>query len=312
MTTTPNYFKIGLFVIVATIILLVAVTIFGVGMLTQEKSYFETYFDTSVHGLSVGSPVEARGVLIGHVDRIAFVRDEYDVGQADGTFSKYERYIMVVCTVDPDFVPEFSVKSAENKLKLFVKDGLRIRLANEILTGLGYLEADFLESSRYPVRDIEWEPKYTYIPSAPSELSTLKDSVDKILFKLEQIDVETIGQSVQSLLRSLNRDTTKLLAQAQGKLKDLDTEGITQEINNTLNAFNTALVDANVPELSGQASKTLMRLDHLVSGQAPLLEQVVLDLREIAENLKTLSSSLSRNPSDILFSKPPPKTEPTK
>ena len=53
--------------------------------------------------------------------------------------------------------------------------------------------------------DVGWQPHHTYVPSAPSELHTLMDSVDKILFKLEKLDVQQIGDTVQTLLSSLDR-----------------------------------------------------------------------------------------------------------
>ena len=76
MGTKPNYFKIGIFVIVAVILILAAVAIWGSGLFAEEKVYFETYFDESISGLSVGAPVEIRGVQIGRVERITFARNE--------------------------------------------------------------------------------------------------------------------------------------------------------------------------------------------------------------------------------------------
>ncbi len=357
----PNHFKIGLFVIAATLILLIAIVVFGAGMLNPRKYYIETYFDTSVHGLGRGSPVELRGVQIGQVDRIAFVGDVYPLSMDPGAFSRYERYIMVVVAVDPDFVEEASQRDIEEKLALAVSQGLRIQLANEILSGIGYLEAEFLDPERYPVLDIGWQPRHTYVPSAPSELHTLKDSVDKILFKLEKLDVQRIGDTVQTLLASLDRavadanipslsrDMHRILSQAQAKLDALDADALNRELLEVLEALTVTIEDANVPQMSRQAQallaqgsqvmdhldglltptqpadpwanlpqtvsqlhRTLQRMDRIIAGQAPQLEQALLDIRRITENLSELSSSLRRNPSEIIFSKPPRKTEPLK
>jgi phospholipid/cholesterol/gamma-HCH transport system substrate-binding protein len=57
MSKKPSYFKIGLFVIAGIFLIFAAVVVLGSGLLHQEKAYFETYFDESVSGLSVGSPV---------------------------------------------------------------------------------------------------------------------------------------------------------------------------------------------------------------------------------------------------------------
>src|SRR4030042_4168189 len=99
MSVRPSYFKIGLFVIVGGLLILAAVVVLGSGLLRQEKAYFETYFDESISGLSVGSPVEFRGVRIGLVEKISFIRDEYDVLGPPSAISKYEHYVIVLCAV---------------------------------------------------------------------------------------------------------------------------------------------------------------------------------------------------------------------
>ena len=75
MSMKPNYFKIGLFVIIAICLLVAAIIFFGSGMLTKEKTYFETYFNGSVSGLNIGAPVEVRGVRMGQVEKIIFAGD---------------------------------------------------------------------------------------------------------------------------------------------------------------------------------------------------------------------------------------------
>lgn len=358
MGTQANYFKIGLFILIALGVLLVAVVIFGAGVFEKDKVLFETYFDNSVHGLSVGSPVEARGVRIGQVERIAFVSDLYPALIDEGAVSSYERYIAVVVSVDAEFMGQASSVQTREKLEQLIDQGLRIRFAAEILTGLGYLEAEFLDPNRFEPLEIGWTPERIYIPSAPGELTTLKDSVDKILYKLEKIDVQQIGLTVQELLGSLHtavadanipglsRQTQQVLKQAETKLAELDTRKISQEAEQVLVGLNRVIADANVPALSLQAKTllaeakqslghlnrllaqpesaerfsnlpeviaqlhtTLRRIDRLIASKTPQIEQALDDARAISENLKQLTGTLSRNPSEIIFSKPPPPTE---
>ena len=65
-----RYFKIGLFVIGATIIAIFGVVALGVGTVFKTKNLVETYIEESVQGLDVGSPVKFRGVLVGKVDEV--------------------------------------------------------------------------------------------------------------------------------------------------------------------------------------------------------------------------------------------------
>ncbi len=358
MGIKPNYFKIGLFVLLAVMILLISIVIFGANLFDKERLYFETYFDNSVHGLSVGSPVEARGVQIGRVEEINFVGDRYSLPLDNNDFSKYAPYVMVVVSVDPEFMRGVTEDQPGSRLQQLVAEGMRIRYATEILTGLGYLEAEFLDPNRFTELPFSWTPEHVYLPSAPGEFSTLKDSVDKILYRLEKIDIQKMSDTAQHLLLSMDQAIADanipqvaeriqtLLSQAEQKLQAIDTAAINQEVFGVLSSLKGAVQDANVPKLSVQAQAllaqanqalgelnallarpktdalpanlplvvdqlhtTLQRIDRLVATKSPQIDRVLEDTREIAENLKQLTESLGRNPSNIIFSKPPRRTE---
>ena len=99
MDAKPHYFKIGVFVLAATALIVVAVVVFGAGMLGQDELLFESYFAESITGLSVGSPLEFRGVRIGQVSRIGFVGNSYELPTQDGRISPYAPYVRVVTAV---------------------------------------------------------------------------------------------------------------------------------------------------------------------------------------------------------------------
>jgi paraquat-inducible protein B len=275
MGTKPNYFKIGIFVIVAVILLLFAVVIWGSGILSEQPVYFETYFDSSVTGLNVGAPVENRGVRIGRVERITFARNEYKMPTDEGTVSKYDAYVMVVASAEAADLAAVTPEQRKTRLEQLISRGLRLRLASNLLTGQAYLEGDYFDPNRFPVLDIAWEPKYLYIPSAPGGFSTIKDSIDSILFKLEKIDTEKIGL----------------------------------ELENILVALREAIRDANVPAVAAQLKDTLQRIDKLVATGRPELQQSLENLREVSANLKDLTETLKRHPAEAIFSQPPPKPE---
>ena len=62
MSAKANYFKIGIFVISATIITIIAIVFLGAGAIFKKKLMVETFIDGSVQGLDVGSPLKLRGV----------------------------------------------------------------------------------------------------------------------------------------------------------------------------------------------------------------------------------------------------------
>jgi len=285
MGMKPSYFKIGLFVIAGSFLILTAIVVLGAGLFHEEKAYFETYFDESISGLSVGSPVEFRGVGIGVVEKISFIRNEYDVLGPPSAISKYEHYVLVLCAVLRENLPGVSYEQRVTYLENMVSRGLRIRLTTNLLTGLAYLQADYLDPDRFEKLDIGWEPEHLYIPSAPSELNTLKDSVDKVLYRLQEIDIDKLVTAVESVLTSLDqaianarigdisKETRDLLAEARKQLEKLDAEKISRTAQQTLVSVDRAVVDANIPALGRE------------------LQRLIAEVRQTNANLQKLLAS---------------------
>ena len=75
MSRKVNKTAIGVFVVGALILLMVAIVVFGSGNLFKQTNKFVLYFDGSVKGLSIGAPVVFRGVSIGTVKDISLIYD---------------------------------------------------------------------------------------------------------------------------------------------------------------------------------------------------------------------------------------------
>ncbi len=285
MRTKPCYFIIGLFVIVAGALILAAIVVFGSGLFMQKKLYFETYFDGSVSGLTVGSPVELRGVRIGKVEKIVFVRDEYKLAVQPSETPRYEHYVMVLCSVLRENLPEASDEQRMARLKDMVGRGLRVRLSSNLLTGQAYLQADYLDPLRFKVLEIGWEPENLYVSSAPGEFETLKDSVDKVLFRLQELDIDKLVVAVENVLTSLDRaiadaripeiskEARDLLAEARTQVRELDTSKISLAAQQVFASADRAVADANVPGLSRE------------------LKSLIAEVRQTNKNLQKLVAS---------------------
>ena len=120
MSAQANYFKIGLFVIIAFIVLVIGVVFWGASALQQEKFYVETYMNESVKGLTVGSQVFYKGILIGEVSKIATAPAMYPAevkpGDEGGT------YIVIRMALTHENIT--SKKDPDQFFKDRVKDGL--------------------------------------------------------------------------------------------------------------------------------------------------------------------------------------------
>ena len=83
MSERANAFRLGLFVIVSTALLVGGLTFLGAWSFTRNTVRIETYFEDSIEGLEVGAPVKHRGVTVGRVSQIGFVYQRYDTGRED-------------------------------------------------------------------------------------------------------------------------------------------------------------------------------------------------------------------------------------
>jgi len=263
MSIKPNYFKIGVFVILACVLLVAAIVFFGSGLFSEDKIYLETYFDGSVSGLDIGAPVELRGVRMGQVEKITFAQREYEIELGSEDYFNYGNYVMVLASLDVAHLPvDLTLEGRIKNARQLTERGFRLRLASSLLTGKAYLQGDYLDPERYPVLEVPWEPKNIYISSAPGELSTMKQSIDGILARLEQVDTEKIGDLIEQILVSVNRaiedanipeissKMKSLLADADQAINDVHLEKISNGIQSFVANANQAIDDADVAELS--------------------------------------------------------------
>jgi ABC-type transporter Mla subunit MlaD len=79
MATGTNHYKLGLFVLLGLALSLMFVLVLGASNWNEESVRYVSYFDESVQGLEVGSPVKFRGVPVGRVAAIGIAPDQRHV-----------------------------------------------------------------------------------------------------------------------------------------------------------------------------------------------------------------------------------------
>jgi phospholipid/cholesterol/gamma-HCH transport system substrate-binding protein len=281
-----GYFKIGLFVISAILIGISGVIALGLGSIFQKKNLAETYIEESVQGLDVGSPVKFRGVSIGKVEQITLTSVEY---------LTRHRYVLVRFDIAPNIFG-FPVGDKTNKaLEDELQYGFRVRLAAQGLTGVAYIEADYLDPERNPPLKIDWNPEYPYIPSAPSRITQLSESVERILHNFEELDIPQLTASVEKSLTAM----TKLAEGAN-----------LQEIGRQANALLSEIRDTNrqlrvlvhAPELksaladAAAAAGTARKL--LENAEKPV-NQLLVDLPRVSESVSQVALRLEAVTADL-------------
>ncbi len=313
MSAKANYFKIGIFVISAAVIGIIAIVALGVGTFFQKKLILETYIDGSVQGLDVGSPFKFRGVKLGNVDEITFVNQEYKFDPNSKEYLTYGQHVLVKIAIEP--TRDITEKEQRQFMERMIAKGLRVRLAAQGITGVAYLEADYVDPERYPPPEIKWEPKTYYVPSVPSTISELTVSVDKILNRLEQIKIEEITDDVETTLE----EVTKTLVDMNMKEISKQAEGLLIELRETNKKVGPLLSDASkamdlaleeLPDIIAQTKRTLRMFNNFVSSEEQNFGVSTENVRVITGNLRDLTENAKRYPSMLMFGDPPPHSHP--
>ncbi|MFH1076405.1 MAG: MlaD family protein [Pseudomonadota bacterium] len=349
MSEHPNYFKIGLFIISATVIGVVAISVLGAGVLFKKTIMAETYFEESIQGLDTGSPVTFRGVKIGKIEDITLVSKAYNTPY---------RYVLVRISLFPEACPASAEElAAESPAR--IDKGLRVRLSMLGLTGAVRLEADYFDPKRNPPLKIDWTPRYLYIPSASSTISRASENLDRIMKSFEEINFPKMGETLAAALNILTKASGEMNLKKTGeevRLLVTELRGTNQQIARLLDAdkLTSVLQDAsdmmsaakrivtaseapisrleetllktsvvmnglaekfealsgNVPENLIRLKTTIRRLDGLIARQQQDVELTMKNMRLISENLKDFTENIKQYPSELILGSPPPRVEP--
>src|SRR2546430_2574252 len=226
MSAQANNFKLGLFVIGATVALVLLLLIVGSGRWFQSKTIIETYFNESVQGLDIGSKVKYRGVSVGEVTRIGFTYNKY---QQDKPPGERLRYVLVEATILGRLIGTKAGGeiTRPETVHMEIEKGLRIRLAPQGITGTNYLEIDYVDPKTNPELPVSWEPDHGYIPSAQSTVTQFMGTASDILARFQRLDLEGTLTNLNRLLITTNNrieaiDSAKLSQSASRVLDKLD------------------------------------------------------------------------------------------
>lgn len=290
--SNPNYFRLGVFVLAAIGVLVAVILIFGSGKFFKKSFYLETYIKQSVTGLDSGAAVRFRGVKIGQVTTIVLSGDTYEKNLP---FENRRQYVVVRMKIFGDEV-------TEDQLNHFIKDNLRARVKSMGITGVNYIELDFVSSaSDYPTLPYNWEPEYPVLPSMPNQTDEIISGIQKFIDSANQMNVESTQKKIDEVLVSLN---TMIVGDGKGN------EGIVRSVKelNILLARIAKVTDKDeltilMRELVGAVASLRQTVTSVQGDTTATLE----NLKQTSENLNELSRIASQSPASLLWAEPPPK-----
>jgi len=312
MKKDGTYFKIGVFVIASCMVLIAGILFVSADTIGGDAVLVETYIDESVQGLNIGSDVMHRGVKIGRVKKITFAPLEYPMPIDSTDFISYTRYVVVIMAIDLRSFPDTDSNPViiETMIRNQIKTGLRFKLNYQGITGIAFIEADYVDPDREIPLSVPWIPKRIYVPSSPSVIQNFTQALDTIFQRLERIDIEgamekmettltTMDQAIQDAKISEVRESfvtlTNEIRKSNEQLQPLleKAETIPDDFNAALEQFNT----------------TMQRVETLLGRHEPDVDTILSDIKTLTQNFRQLSESLKQDPAQMLLSSPPKRSE---
>jgi len=294
MAKQANRKMIGGFVVIAIGIMAASVVIFGSGDLFKETRKHVLYFEGSVKGLNIGSPVLYRGVQVGAVKNIiirSYVKD-------------LKSYIPVIIEVYPDKFEVIThgedMRAPHERIPKLIEIGLRAQLVTQsLITGQLLIELDMHPGTPIVLKNLDEE--YSEIPTIPSTLARLGKTLEKLDLKEISARLISILASVDRILKNPNIEAS--LHELKGALGDA--RGLVQNVNGKVDPLaenlNSTLTDTRglvnhldqeVKPLTGQAKSTLDDIGKLardVDGKVdPLSRSVTQALKSVDSAFKSI------------------------
>jgi paraquat-inducible protein B len=262
-------------------------------------------FKESVRGLTIGAPVDFRGVVIGEVLAI------------DMTFDPVKREIKVPVKVriytgrlhgQAGRAAPADATPVDSKAFLdgLVSRGFRAQLKTaNLLTAQLYVALDFY--SGVPKASINWTRTPPELPTKEGSLQELQAMLASIANKLDKVPFDTISQELQQVLQNGNKLIRQLDAETAPEARAVLTDA--RRTLQNANKLIEQLGAETAPEASAalaEVRRTMATIDRAIAPDAPLQRDLQGALREVsraARAFRVLADYLERHPESLLRGK---------
>jgi paraquat-inducible protein B len=301
---------IGVFVVISLIILAVSVAVLGSGKFFKKTQKFVLYFNESIKGLDVGSPVLFEGVPVGSVIDISIVADPV----------KEQTEIPVVIEVELDHFKvriEGQFVDPQKDMPRLIEKGLRGVLSMQsLITGKLLIEIDFYPGTPVNLKNIH--KHYTEIPTIPSTASKIRRALDKLDLEAVQAKLEAALDGIAELttnpdlaasighLKETLRDARKLVNRVDRQVDPLakDTKQTVKDIGKLARNL-----DGRVGGVATSLDKTLLSARGVISEDSPLVADLQNTLKEVSamsRSIRELADYLEQHPETLIRGKKNP------
>jgi len=241
--------------------------------------------DESVRGLTVGAPVEYRGIEIGNVTAIN------SFPAVEGSILERDYPIPVLINIYPGKVRQPDNQEGLNAIQQTMRNWLHrdlratLRMGNLITGGL-FVDLQHV-SKPEGSNEIQVINGYEVIPTVSNEFTQITQKADAILDKINQLP---LGDMVDSILIAV--DDMKLAAEAVETASD---------------DFDLLIADVDAKQLNQNLNQALVSLDKLLRNYSEgglsqaEIKETVNAMQETMRNVQPLLLKLNQQPNSLIF-----------
>ena len=338
MSKEVNKIAIGGFVIGGIGLAVLALLLFGSGKFFQQKSMHVLFFDGSVKGLSVGAPVKFRGVDIGEVKKIELTINPNNL----------EFFVPVYVQIFPNRISILGgkkVKAIDNRKvidELVNEMGLRAQLQMQsLLTGQLFIYYDFYPDT--PIRKVGLEKKVYEVPTIPTTLQMLTDTLQQFVEDIRKANFQEIVQNIAQTAKGANelmnssdlresvanlnialqdvqkfiKNADELAGKVNGRIDEIadsfqstmdDTRNMVNKIDSRIYPLASDIENtlAAVRSSFAEAQSLLVEAQKLVSGNSKLRQEIRITLESMSDasrSVEELAEYLQQHPESIITGK---------
>jgi paraquat-inducible protein B len=326
MSIRANPTAIGAFIIGGVVIIIGGLSVLASATWFQTRPTFVSFFSESVNGLENGAPVKFQGVPVGNVTELVI-----EINREAHTFQvpvSYQVDVSKLMTLNGPFMD----LADSAVLRRQIVEGLRAKLQMEsIVTGQLYIELSYDTAAAPPVLESH-KTRHPEIPTTPSLMAALGTGagsvvadVMKVLFRLnvllEEIDMPEINDAVVATAQSVRQLVNA--PEIRAALQQLP--GATEQIRSSMAAIErlAGTADSAIGPIGAQVTvattelasalavmrRTLQDAQGLLSTDSGIgfeIQSVLASLKQAADALQLLATSLEQSPDILLRGKKPP------
>ena len=271
MVQKANPKLIGIFILAAFFIFIATFLLINQDRFFSRSIKYVMYFQGSIKGLNVGSPVVFNGVPIGRVIGISLVTDVQTMEVQIPVYIETNKSSFIVLNSG-----DHSAEDIQEMTDKMIEKGLRAKLETQsLLTGQMMISLSYDPGTPVVLRN--HNPKIIEIPTVPSASAELLQTLQKLPIKQMAANLNNLLIETNKLITLVNKDSPNVMKDVSVLTHSLSQ--VARKIEKTLNSFD-------------EDSRTMLDLNKMLR-----------DFSAAAQSLRNWADYLERHPEALLRGK---------